>query len=338
MRCYFLKNKIMKIYLGLFLSLITTSTFTQPQFTAGNCFQPGASSRLGFAIVAQNFDNFIGQTGANYTWDFSSTGTPGPWTSWTNPTASYYFRPAAQSIHSLFQTSQINEYAEVAFARDHFYSYSPSRDTLYIDGFYASSNLKYAPPVPYLTFPMIFSDSVYTHTVLKYGAIRTGSVTRYWIYDGFGTVKFPYGESGNVYRIRTKQIDSSYVLNTVMGTAEELIWIRQSDGIPVLRLVKSGTITGAYFASVSGSNGISENFNDGQISIYPNPFTDQLTISNRSNEEIRQLNLYNIQGLLLVQENGPFNNLIHTRNLADGIYVVEMVLTDHSIVRKKLVK
>ncbi|CAN5411363.1 hypothetical protein BH10BAC1_BH10BAC1_13170 [soil metagenome] len=186
----------------MFLSFTTTMTFAQAQFNASNCFQLNDSAKLGFAVVSQSFDNFIAQTGSSYTWDFTTTGTPGPWTSWTSPTALYKFQPSSASIHLPFASTEINEYASLPFARDHFYTYSTIQDTLYCDGFYTSSDKVYLPRIPYLTFPLNYSDSVYTQTTQTGGtALGPGVISRYWIYDGFGTVKFPYGTESNVYRI-----------------------------------------------------------------------------------------------------------------------------------------
>lgn len=44
----------------------------QPQFTNTHCFEVGDTSRLGFAIVTQTFDDYKALTGTNYTWDFNS--------------------------------------------------------------------------------------------------------------------------------------------------------------------------------------------------------------------------------------------------------------------------
>lgn len=261
---------------------LSINAFAQPQFTASNCFQLNDSSKLGAVIVNQSFDSYITQTGSNYTWDFSTTGFPGPWGTWTSPTTPYKFQPSSQSIHTTFQNTQINEYANVAFARDHFYSYSPMYDTLYFHGVnIGGTSYPYHTPFPYLTFPLSFSDSIYTRTIQKIGNTVVGSVDRYWIYDGFGTVKFSYGTQNNVYRIRTKQIDSTLINgNSIFGAVyEEIIWFRQSDGIPILRFVKQGpTFIYAYYASVDNVSALAESELSPSINIYPNPTNNLLSI------------------------------------------------------------
>ncbi|MGB3947181.1 MAG: T9SS type A sorting domain-containing protein [Bacteroidia bacterium] len=266
--------------LSIFL-LFSIALFAQPQFSSINCFQVNDSSKIGFAIVSQSFDDFIPATGNNYTWDFTTTGTPGPWTTWTAPTVSYLFQPSSQSIHSPFQSTEINEYAQLSFSRDLFYTYSSNQDTLYFNGLYSNANYAYKPSIPYLTFPLNYIDSVYSYTKQYANPNQptnaTGSVTRYWIYDGYGTVKLPYGTATDVYRVRTKQVDSSYIINFVTPY-EEIIWFRQSDGIPILRFLKNGTMISAYFASVDATSSVKENNNYDTFSIYPNPAQQNINI------------------------------------------------------------
>lgn len=314
-------------YFIILFTLITTSSFAQAPFTSNNCFQLNDSSKIGFAVVSAAFDDLLDSTGSNYTWDFSSTGSPGPWTSWTSPTISYNFQAASLSIHSPFATSEINEYALVAFARDNFYTYSTNQDTLYTEGFYNSSNKVYSPRIPYLNFPLNFSDSVYTSTIQDGGtAVGPGSVTRYWIYDGFGTLKLPYGTESNVYRIRTHQADSSSVLASLLSTTEEIIWFSQADGIPVLRIVKMGPTTmAAYYSSASGTTNISEKDFSNTYSIYPNPVANQLSIKTEKNFIGSMYFIKDETGRLLMQ--GKIineNTSLDISNLATGTYFIQV--------------
>lgn len=255
------------------LLILGSHSFGQKQFTADNSYRVNSGSKLGFAIYLQSFESLVPQTGSNYTWDFRQA-------NWTDPVTPYLFQPSTASIHNLFYHTEINEYGNVLFGRDLFYTYSAGRDTLYCDGFYAAANYLYRPRIPYLTFPLNFGDSVYSRTrqyaVPTQPTTATGSISRYWVYDGYGTLQLPYGTVTDVYRIRTRQTDSSYVLNSAT-VYDETIWFRQ-DGIPVLRLQKNATIMNAYFAS-AGSSGIDElSVNTGEISIYPNPAGNKITI------------------------------------------------------------
>lgn len=323
-----------KITILLFLIFVkSTILWGQPAFTSNECFQVNDSSKIGFAIYMRSFESFIPQTGSNHIWDFSSE-------AWTNPTASYYFRPSIQSGQTVFHQTEINEYCVLAFGRDVFYTYSSNDDTLYYDGLYISANYKYAPRVPYLTFPLNYQDSVYTYTKQFANPIQpnnaTGSVSRYWIYDGYGSVKLPYGTINDVYRIRTKQVDSSYIINTATPY-EEMIWFRKSDGVPVLRFLKNATIITAYFTSTSTLTSISGSTNNSSIIIYPNPFNDKLVLSNFSTEKIKQVFIYDNLGKLVISENS-YSDYVDAKALESGFYFAKIVFADNSSVTRKLIK
>jgi hypothetical protein len=170
-------------------------------------------------------------------------------------------------------------------------------------------------------------------------AVGPGSVTRYWIYDGFGTVKMPYGTETNVYRIRTKQVDSSSVLNSILATTEELIWFRQSDGIPILRFIKQGPSTiAAYYASVSGVSAISESILDNKLIVYPNPFNDKIILSNLSNKQIKQVLIYDTQRKLVLSMTNFDNKELNTSKLYNGFYTLEIQLEGNTTIHRKLIK
>lgn len=332
-------KKISLVFVLLIMvSIISAQT---PKFTHENCFPQKAESKINFVLLLENYDSFIPKTGTSYTWDLTAAGGPGPWLTWTEPVTTYKFQPSAQSIHSPFYHTQINEYCLTPFSRDLFFTYSGDRDTLYYDGLYLSSNYLYRPRVPFLNFPMSFGDS--TRVYLKQFAnpnfpnTATGSVTRTWIYDGFGTVKLPYGTAQNVFRIRTKQIDSIYLINSAT-VYEELIWIKQSDGFPVLRFQKNGTLISAWYSSTGTITAVDETYVNKELEVYPNPFTDQLTISKHSPGQIKQLRVFDQTGKLIIRKNNFSDNQLDTRSLKKGVYILDIELNDNSHFKTKIVK
>lgn len=323
------------------LILVTIISAQTPIFTHENSFPQKAESKINFVLLLENYDSFIPKTGASYTWDLTAAGGPGPWLTWTEPVTSYKFQPSAQSIHSPFYHTQINEHCLTSFSRDLFFTYSSDHDTLYYDGLYLSSNYLYRPRIPFLNFPMSFGDS--SRVYLKQFAnpnfpnTATGSVTRTWIYDGFGTVKLPFGSVQNVFRIRTKQIDSIYLINSAT-VYEELIWIKQSDGIPVLRFQKNGTLISAWYSSTGTVTAIQEQGINEKIKIYPVPFSNELTISDLSSRQIKRLSLFDQTGRLIVRKENLPDNKLDTRHLKNGIYFLEIELSDNSRVHQKIIK
>lgn len=322
-----------RIFLYFGLIFISNAVRGQSQFEASNCFQLNDSSFIGFAVVTENFDGQVSQTGSNYVWDYSSTGTPGPWTNWAEPTVPYHFMPSSESIHSPFNSTEINEYAVLPFARDHFYTYSSQQDTLYFNGHYASSNNQYLPAIPYLTFPLSYTDSVFTTTEQS---ASPGLVSRYWIYDGYGMLKLPYGDVDDVVRIRTHQVDSSYVLNMVLSTQEELIWFRLSDGIPVLRFIKQGETTmAAYYASASSPMGINTFVESNTIRTFPNPVADFLNVEGLENGQ--PFEIYDLTGKLITRDVFRSNG-IQLAGLQSGSYVLRITSENGQSIVSRFVK
>ena len=74
-------------------------------------------------------------------------------------------------------------------------------------------------------------------------------------------------------------------------------------------------------------------FND--VSIFPNPVTNELFISNNSEIIISEVNIYNQLGQNVLHEQWPSNS-IDVSMLRPGIYIIEIVV-DKSLVRKKLI-
>jgi len=304
---------------------------SQPQFTKESCFQVGDSSKLGFALVMESFDPFVSQTGSNFTWDFSGTGFPGPWGTWTEPTISYAFQASSKSTHVPLQLTQINEYANVGMGRDHFYTYSQNGDTLYYNGYYAGgTSYVYQVPVPYFVFPMKFGDqfNVKRDILNAGGTVKTGTVTRTWTYDGYGTVKFPYGTQSNVMRIYSKQIDTLTVNGIFINATitEELVWIRESDGIPVLRLQKQGSSNMyAWYASTSGVSFVDDTIEKNEITIYPNPTNDYVMLRSNSTMEGMHYNITDYMGRVVKQESMMSNiEKINLHDIQSGIYFLHI--------------
>lgn len=311
---HFKKDNYMKKVWLLAIGLYACSVAAQPAFTSGNCFAVGDSSKLGFAVYTQPFDNFVTATGTAYTWDFSNA-------AWAAPTVPYVFQPGSESIHTLFAGSTINEYAAVMFPRDLFFTYNSPKDTLYYDGLYTSVNSKYNPAVPYFSFPLNFNDSGTTWKQQfanpNQPANATGSVSRMWVYDGYGTLKLPYGTVQKVMRLRTRQTDSVYVLKGGV-TAEELIWFDETTGIPVLRFVKNATVISAYYASASATAAVDNTVITG-VKVYPGVADDYITVSGLSGSAVYTIS--NAAGVVCIKGRlHTHANSIHVQSLPAGMY------------------
>lgn len=269
------------LLLPLFFSVTVCA---QTTFTANSCFQTGDSSKLGFNVSNRPFEELLAMTGDNEVWDFSAE-------AWPAPSGRYVFRPASESGTNGFSHSEINEYGTGIYGRHAFYTYSADKDTLYLDGFFTSIPHKYTPRIPYLSFPLNFGDSTWTRTLFfgnpNQPSNATGSSTRYWIYDGFGTVKMPFGVSGDCFRIHMKQIDSTFVLNSA-NVYEEIIWFGQNR-IPVLHFMKNGTMTNVWYAEASQAlSSVEPGFEQVAI-LFPNPTQTGIQIQGPSKSRLYRM-------------------------------------------------
>lgn len=306
------------------------SLSAQPILTANRVFQVGDSSTLGFAISTIPFEDWVATTGANHTWDYSGAGAPGPWTSWTAPTTPYLFRMASLTGRPAFAKSEINEYSLATLARDLYFSWSIDRDTLYYDGIHTTTSYLASPHVPYLHVPMSYGDSgkafVGQFGVPTQPTTRTGSVTRTWVYDGWGTLKLPYGTVPEVVRLRTRQVDSSIVGTFVMASVyEELIWFRTSDGIPVLRLQKQGTATSVYYAGIPGGSSVKRRAADLALGIV----VREGALSLRSGASMRSVRLLDATGRMVFEASASGTS-IGIAGVSKGVYLAKVLQADGS--------
>ncbi len=73
------------------------------------------------------------------------------------------------------------------------------------------------------------------------------------------------------------------------------------------------------------------------ISIYPNPATKYLTISNSEGKQINNITLFNQLGQIVLFERSKFEN-IDISILEQGIYIIEIVTNDEKTFRNKIIK
>lgn len=295
-----------------------SSACAQPTFQASNCFQLGTEGSIAWTLLLGSYTDAVAETGDNYIWDLSSN-------AWLPPTGAYLFEPASESGFSTFVNSDIHESGTATFSRNLFFSYSENNDTLFYDGLHSAASYAYQPSIPYLTFPLQFGDSIYDYSLL-YGtggqaSTVVGSVSRYWIYDGYGDVLFPYATQEDVFRIRTVQIDSTFV-TSFATVSKEMIWFRASDGLPVLRYQDNNGAISVYYGSADGEVAARE-LDESLFSIYPNPSNEWL----RWTGETSFLQITDSQGRVVVKQ--PFfSNAWNGEQLPLGIYQVRVTAPD----------
>lgn len=83
--------------------------------------------------------------------------------------------------------------------------------------------------------------------------------------------------------------------------------------------------------------GVNENYLSDLIGVFPNPCNDKIVVSNSSDEKIKQISIYDNQGKLVLSV-GRNESSLNTSRLNNGLYFMEIMFSDNSTVRRKLLK
>lgn len=82
--------------------------------------------------------------------------------------------------------------------------------------------------------------------------------------------------------------------------------------------------------------GVNTLFDDDLISVYPNPFVDEITISTL--QKTNSMRIYDIDGVLLYEDNKPeIKTILNTKNWAAGFYLIKLS-TDQNSTTKAIIK
>ena len=135
-----------------------------------------------------------------------------------------------------------------------------------------------------------------------------------------------YGESGDL--IETIQVNVPVNIQVFFGMiADEPI-----SRIEIQGEQDSGELIGNfYFGATCEALSVNDNILS-QLSIYPNPSSDIITINTPSGVEIISINLYDVLGNVVLNQTS--NNQINISSLATGIYLLNINTTAGSIAKK----
>ena len=135
-----------------------------------------------------------------------------------------------------------------------------------------------------------------------------------------------YGESGDL--IETIQVNVPVNIQVFFGMiADEPI-----SRIEIQGEQDSGELIGNfYFGATCEALSVNDNILS-QLSIYPNPSSEIITINTPSGVEIISTNLYDVLGNVVI--NQTTNNQINISSLATGIYLLDINTTAGSIAKK----
>ena len=80
-----------------------------------------------------------------------------------------------------------------------------------------------------------------------------------------------------------------------------------------------------------------KDFSASNVKVYPNPATDKLTIET-NNVNLSSIEIYNLLGKKVLEQNKLSNNTINISNLSNGVYMLKLNSDNMSITKKLIVK
>jgi hypothetical protein len=207
--------------------------------------------------------------------------------------------------------------------------------------------MKFDNPDVRYKFPVTFgtsdsTDSKYSASIPSlgyYGEKRH----RVNIVDGWGVLYLP-NDTFNVIRVKsTVQNKDSLYLDTIsMGfnvprNVTEYKWLAPGHHLPVLQIDKTtSTTTVNYYSSTPIGYGISDIYNSGVVSIFPNPATDILSVIFMDYTTENLVSISDITGKEVYRKifTNEYKMDIPVSNIAKGLYFIRISNTERSYCQK----
>ncbi|WP_336960589.1 T9SS type A sorting domain-containing protein [Chryseobacterium contaminans] len=332
-----------KLNLILFL-FVGIMCYSQPSITRAGVDRVNSTISLksedvsGTSITA-------GAAGANITWDFSA---------YTGTNSIAYINKACPGESNCFRFPGANRIATMTSADTHDFSAMTDLDATMLGSYsgpalgdvtvtYVNPLIEYKFPITYL---QQFDDTYEFNSVSAVigNTNETGQVSV--TVDGYGTVITPRGTYPNVLRIKrmrtaTQLISSLPTPITVTYTNESYQWVSQTDGMVFSFAINTSVINGNTNISKSVSyldsavlSTVNLDSKKGEISIYPNPSTDFITID--SKEGLKKVTISSLEGKIVVTTEN--SGKIDVSKLSKGVYILQGELKNGAVISKKIIK
>lgn len=251
-----------------------------------------------------------------------------------------YGSPASTPNGSLFPSSNECSYDPALTAVVGYEYYNIGPDSITMWGTYEPGGAHeiFQDPDKRLVFPFIFGQSFtdnYSKTnyssATTISSFQTG--TRTVNFAGFGTLTLPQGTISNVAMIAESRTNSLGPVST------EYTWYNINTGKKLLmRSENDGTILTAWCAEEL--TGIRSIETAASVHVYPNPISDEGTISVESTYPVKQgkVKLYDVLGEFKGEYNLQNNQcIIRKSNLPDGVYFYSIESNGNNIVTGKII-
>jgi hypothetical protein len=153
-----------------------------------------------------------------------------------------------------------------------------------------------------------------------------------------------FGAGWNVYLIKTDSLGNSgcnepVTVIIVTSPPSQVTSPATVVTSPVSTITAPATIvgSGSMVTTLCTTVGINEMLNQEELVLFPNPFTDKLTITTETNEPV-EITLFDVTARKLLQQTFTNAVTLNTSQLAKGIYIYEVRNKDGLVKKGKVVK
>ncbi len=192
------------------------------------------------------------------------------------------------------------------------------------------------PGVNYLGYRSMDANNVWSHTnfITLYGVdsmqSKIAEVEYFWNVDsGFNT------HADTLFANPIADLTNGILYADVpinLGLGTHILFVRSKD-------TKGRWSHTNYVDSVivTGTVAISEFINQTGINVYPNPFSDNITIEPNNNETLRVM-VYTLEGKNVMEKVISQTSKLETQTLSSGVYILSIVTDKKRIFRTTIIK
>ena len=313
------------------LLLIAGSITCYAQPTISSAVIGDIGDEFSYTIVTTtDFDH--GAEGENITWDFSGISTSG--------TTSEYTYITAEATGQAATFPGANAATDFGDGNYTFFKISPSEFTVY--GVYAPPiTISYSDPEELMVFPLNYGttneDDLYSEFFSGIDMIRSGS--NEILADGYGTLILPSGTYTNVLRVKMQEDYSDVGVGlpvTIEYNFETYYWLKEGIKGPLFQYNYQEVIAGVPTVNESytiNNNlevvAISDETNDINLKLFPNPVSDILNISAGSTAILNSAEIFDITGKSVIFKSlSGQTSSIAVNDLEPGLYIVKIATTE----------
>ena len=322
----------------LLLFLTGTHLYAQPTLVASNCSPTGYEA---FARHMCGVSSFTpGAAGTGVTWNFAGLSTIATDTI-------DYANCSGSAMCDSFAGSALYS---INAGSSQFYASDTNTFSLIGSGI-AGGNLYYSDPKALIFYPATYNSiAVDTYVCARAGYLGFGRDS--FTVDGYGTLIVPGGSYSNTLRLHTIciNIDSSISGSAIsVDTFRTDVYYWYTPGVhsPLLAMYYDfGTLTGPpELAQIIYYKPVTDVLNAGKVAetdlqIFPNPATDQITISGRALAgQTVSLDLFDVSGRAVLEETKQMptsdeNIVLNLPPVAQGVYILRISCAGKIVYKK----